>query len=843
MSNRRFSIMVWILVLFSAIYIVFWQLILASEREADPQPLPAPQTTVTEGANASGSLDTLQITGIYTLSKGAVEITIVPKEGATSSARPNAPSTSPTAVEKALNILKLETVTEAINALTESVTGPVVAIGKLAGTVLLSLALLYLLAWFIDALRRPRQLVLADLVNASGDDSFERFLPGISQQNRAKLLEALKVLRETARENVEQQAPSVGEIASKMPFPRSAPKDVVEDLVKSIQDVGPKEYKLLAQFAQLFFPNRGTTVTCIVRSLSEAPNQLGLTIEIGDLQGQEEPTFMTFKETEPKGVCDCLPPCTPSRQHSSWDDTEAIPVGATEVYIKLASALANVGLFEDALSYLEEVFQLGKQTSEAASEIATECLKRLQTQRKAALAYSWAEQLEDAGLFQESANAYGHGMPVRMHHIVTQQWLVVFGLLRGDRALAYCKLARIYRKVFLCDEAKALYRLGAEHAPPVSGRAARILERMQQQSSDSLIVAGKCLCELGRYSDAEKYARMALDRVPDSPPAKRLFAEVIKQKSSVEGQVMVSSILDRYRSAAGPLMRWLALELLRRELTAGRPRALSEDASKRYDAETHNFLGSLHQTEGFTFRTRSSGQVFDKQSQIDFVSAIDLQPAWYLPYENMGGALLTCGCFCGDREKNQNYQEQAIEYLDLALEKCHPEVILGRISRFDELRIRATRAWALLLRIDADHPVIDQLQEARCEIQEMELVLERETITDCTAAEFWRVLAVMYALADRYGAGIPNSLEKARKYLVYTLARDGRRRYWERDYSWWVKNDPMLSCALDGLCELEDILELELIKYPDLPKLSGEEFESIVKQIMERAGWHKEVSI
>ncbi|WP_052312041.1 tetratricopeptide repeat protein [Richelia intracellularis] len=97
-----------------------------------------------------------------------------------------------------------------------------------------------------------------------------------------------------------------------------------------------------------------------------------------------------------------------------------------------------------------------------------------------------------------------------------------------------------------------------------------------------------------------------------------------KCQSSYQG------LKDRYRELLKPAIRWLAIELSRREIIAGGSQFNSSSQRQAYQAKVYNFFGVFSQNSG-----QSHGGLFYKLAIEDLQDAILVDPNWYQPYENL----------------------------------------------------------------------------------------------------------------------------------------------------------------------------------------------------------------
>ncbi|MGF1676063.1 MAG: hypothetical protein ACFCUV_20615, partial [Rivularia sp. (in: cyanobacteria)] len=220
---------------------------------------------------------------------------------------------------------------------------------------------------------------------------------------------------------------------------------------------------------------------------------------------------------------------------------------------------------------------------------------------------------------------------------------------------------------------------------------------------------------------------------------------------------------DRYRALLKPATRWLALELSRREMLANVPWYYLGNWCKRYQAQIHNFFGVINYASAPTH-----GSFFYQLAIEDLEAAIELDPNWYQPYENLGDTYSTQGRELQETAKI-NRQRQGILQYEKALARCEDETV--------RRRIKVGKAMAQLLTKDQI-----LVQEAQTEIQ----LLEKQWNAQSELSpRFLYNLASWYAIFTAQNNGDEQTKQKARHYLVYALLRDSDRNLWD-----WASKDP-----------------------------------------------------
>src|SRR5581483_3754425 len=88
---------------------------------------------------------------------------------------------------------------------------------------------------------------------------------------------------------------------------------------------------------------------------------------------------------------------------------------------------------------------------------------------------------------------------------------------------------------------------------------------------------------------------------------------------------------QRYLALLTPACRWLALELLRRDMEARASRKWRAGNREAYRSQAYNMLGTLHQASAVPPHV----ETFLALAETSFRNAIEHCPTWYQPYENL----------------------------------------------------------------------------------------------------------------------------------------------------------------------------------------------------------------
>lgn len=267
---------------------------------------------------------------------------------------------------------------------------------------------------------------------------------------------------------------------------------------------------------------------------------------------------------------------------------------------------------------------------------------------------------------------------------------------------------------------------------------------------------------------------------------------------------------DRFRLLLKPATRWLAVELSKREMLANVPWYYLGNWCKRYQSQIHNFFGVINYASAPTH-----GSFFYQLAIEDLQAAVEFDPNWYQPYENLGDTYSTQG---REFEENRriNLQRQAILQYEKALVRCEDETV--------RRRIKVGKAMAQLLTKDKI-----LVEEAQKEIQLLEKQWNGESDL---SSRFLYNLASWYAIFTAQNNGDKQTKQKARQYLVYALLRDSDRNLWD-----WASRDPDFQGVRERFTDLQYVLMKKLDKIHELPEMTGERFVKHVGEILKEMNW------
>lgn len=164
-----------------------------------------------------------------------------------------------------------------------------------AGIVLAALVALRLRA----LLAAPPQLVVEDLTDASGAEEIDGIAPGLSRSLREWLLPELRRVRhewnrtESVRQG-EAVRPDSGHPTQKAPLPEGAvvtrekADETLDALLASLSESAPEAVSPAIKLLGLAFPARGTAVSGALRRTGDAPDRLGVTLQVADMREEQE---------------------------------------------------------------------------------------------------------------------------------------------------------------------------------------------------------------------------------------------------------------------------------------------------------------------------------------------------------------------------------------------------------------------------------------------------------------------------------------------------------------------------------------------------------------------------
>ncbi len=777
------------------------------------------------------------------------------------------------------------TISEQITQAEKSVVDPSLAFLNFVAALLITLLVILIIRriWYLS---HTSNLIIETFKNSTSFEGLDKRLTGLSLLTRENLVQELESKRKVIEE-YKNLRPNPNRPPPKFEPPKGASDEQLSNLLKSLQDVTTGEVKTATQLMNLVFLQRGTRVATNLQSLGDIPEKLGISFEVTDLRGQQEPTLYTI--WEPSNV-KATSSSSPSGTHTivSSLQSNAVPVASApnfkrqqaQPYYNLGVLLNRLGLFEDAIKYFEVALMRDTSYDEATRAWA-ECKSHLQVQQSGASVYSVAKQFRDAGLPDLAIESYKKSLPIADQAVAEAAWKTIFKLTTGDEAAAYLKLARLYRKdtVYLFDQSIELYKAAVSLG---SDDASDELETIQQTEVTILTQVGQILYELSQYKAAEKYLMIALTKIPNDPQAQAMLATVKrskppeedkdalasyklgtlyeslglldqarvqyedalkKQPSYVEAKDALKNILkkkqtieQRYIELLDPAVCWLAIELARRSMAAQERRIgyrsiLFKRKRIHYRARLYNFIGNLHLTSGQKYQIF---QIFYDLAVDDFKKAIDLDKNWYRPSENLANVYVEIG----KKEKEQSSKEsqrqalldfgEAIKYYEEALDQLDNHIRgLSTETTLERQknkhRIIVLKAIALLLTGD-----LVNVKEAKNAISDFEDKWDSSLEMDSHLLynlACWN--ARLATIKNIDASDVTKAKNSARRYLAYSLARDND--LWD-----WAEQDACFEGIKEGVRDILFRLKQKLQdeKFSDLPKWTGDSFRDTFDDIL-----------
>ncbi len=204
----------------------------------------------------------------------------------------------------------------------------------------------------------------------------------------------------------------------------------------------------------------------------------------------------------------------------------------------------------------------------------------------------------------------------------------------------------------------------------------------------------------------------------------------------------------------------------------------------------------------------------------------------YLPYENLANTYSFLGMALTEGE----YQPQDVSWLSNA--ECQRESLLmyrearqqaamlisdPKLRRSVERRIQIGEATTSLL--TGDPVLIEKAQ------QQIEAEVQRWNLDNETEALTLYILACWYAVADKAEVAIDGAINRARRYLAYSLGRDEQRDLWN-----WADQDPDLADLHPEFIErLKNQLVRVQLHQSNLYEAPGDHFRTMMDSIIEAA--------
>ncbi|HEX9988947.1 MAG TPA: hypothetical protein VGE45_10790 [Chloroflexia bacterium] len=773
------------------------------------------------------------------------------------------------------------------------------AIAKLIALGLALLILMFgIIPWVMRLLFRAPELVVEGFTNASGDSVMDSRVVGLSQLLRENLVKRFEEVQVQVTKYIKDVGPSGYDPSIPFALPQETTDQTLPDLINALKESAPEQVKPLVPFLQFAATSRGTSITSILQRKGDIPGELGITLQLKDIRNRQMFRVYTVWEGE-TGTGQT------STNESSLVEVPS-PVGHTtkqqaQAYYDVAMLLSWVGLYKDAIGFLEKTLKLDK-TLKRTLLALERAVRMSQLQQSAALSYSAGKELQSVELLDEAIANYVRPLPARKQLIARVSWNVVLNVLvPGDKASAYLTLARFYRNinVGLFEEAMGLYKSAKEHGSKV---AAERLDKIEKAAADHLAQAASILHSLAQYSDAEKYLSMAVKMVPNDKQKKAMLEEIKKCKTPDKADKepdaeayhtlgVIYEALDvqekaitmyeealkkdpayekaraglqsvgaserhlsqRYIALFEAASSWLAAELLYRKMLADMPVTYIPNQRKRYKAQVHNFIGTMYQ--GYAPGYSKS---FYELAINSFKQAIGLYPGWYQPYENLADTYSMQGKDEVGLDRAEP-QRKALQYYDMALTQLQrsKDIPSPETRTLIRSRIMIGRATAQLL--TGDTASIDEAKEwIESFVGETRRSLFHPSVILLHNLGIWYGIGENWKQSRLYGWRADSEMDYR---LLYNLAtwyafalkeniavpnamKKGRRYL---TYSLARNNEPDLWSLPDwhdpetilneGVQELKLRLSEKLVESPGLREAKGDAFSTAMEEVLREAKW------
>jgi tetratricopeptide (TPR) repeat protein len=396
-------------------------------------------------------------------------------------------------------------------------------IGLLQG--LLALALLAAVAVPIQQRARREQLILGDLMDASGIEELKSAVPGLSQQARQLLMSNIKGLRDLVEEDAADEPVPGGEdfLEAKHPLPVSAADATLSDLLTAFKDLPGSSGAIVRILALAWLPPRGTRITGTLQRRGDVPDRLGISFDLVDLANAFEPD--AFTRWEPESA-------VKRAGAGSTGSSPLLPRRQAEPYFEAGGHLMRAHRYDDAVRLFRAAYRLDSTFHEARRALAR-ATRRHDLKVSNTEQFQQGKSLEEFGLWEVAIGHYLKALPRRCADAAGAAWLAAFeGTVDDERATAWHRLAACYRALgLLPTQADRLYQLAAEQG---SGDAALQRDRLRHQDATELTAAAEILLRLGDYDAAERFLEDALEFVAGEPAAYSLLVEVRQAKQQQE---------------------------------------------------------------------------------------------------------------------------------------------------------------------------------------------------------------------------------------------------------------------------------------------------------------------
>jgi tetratricopeptide (TPR) repeat protein len=240
--------------------------------------------------------------------------------------------------------------------------------------VVLGVLATFALAYQVVRLRFRRQLVVEDIINASGLEDLDGKLAGLSQLVREQFVAQMSRLTNKVQESLAAaDLKSYSAVIDSTPLPRNVPDQRLTELMGSLTTfAGDKAGPALQLLNAVLLRPKGTKVRTTLQRQGDVPGRLGVTFEIADLRENDVPIPITVREAESARPA----PVEPQTNALSKLSVNSVPEPPATVP-ELDGQLSTVGRLGDAVKYLERVLQLDSRNRQSADQEDAETVTHL----------------------------------------------------------------------------------------------------------------------------------------------------------------------------------------------------------------------------------------------------------------------------------------------------------------------------------------------------------------------------------------------------------------------------------------------------------------------------------
>lgn len=172
---------------------------------------------------------------------------------------------------------------------------------------LIIIVLGFILIRLIIKYTRSYHLMIEPFQNATTDENMSKMLAGFNLLIRERLILTLKSwsdFLELYKTDGLSQSRSTYDVFYKIPIPMGTPipggtnDPRFSDLIKSLQDTESWELRIAVQIMNLIFLPHGMRVSGVFQCVGEPSAELGITLEVTDLRGKQEPKLYSLWKQE-----------------------------------------------------------------------------------------------------------------------------------------------------------------------------------------------------------------------------------------------------------------------------------------------------------------------------------------------------------------------------------------------------------------------------------------------------------------------------------------------------------------------------------------------------------------